>query len=550
MSRRFFSLTAVVMLVASSLMIGINVQVPEAAAIQTHNVGNVDLEMVTAYGRILGSLNWNGQHQAVEDPGTGGMGFIGLVIDHDGYNHSTPANISDSYSSYDPFIFYSDEDDFDEISAQDWLINDGVTQKSFGSFQNKGVLTGDPNDLFINQTVWTLLDKDWAIIQWALYNIKGAQINNLSIGLEVPLSFAGKSGGVGGDSGDDIDGFDATNNTYWAQDDGGTTIGFASAITTEPITHYFSENGSSFASFDEFKYAYENETWLYERITATNQVVGTTPGNRITTVGWDGITIDVGSVKTVTLVIAVNDSHDNMIAAVQDAQYYYDFVASGFDITEFNDADTAPNPQKIEVYNNGRGETDLYAAGYRIFVEGVMLTQDSSYWNPSIVPTYDYTVFGGHVDPLRHDRGQAIQVILVVADVDDDGRCSHIATVGFDELEAGDEEILLAVVLFFGVFDLAENVRGVVSSPDKLTGQIGTQRAENVATVVVLTGGVVALVGGYRIVVYEIPLSHNLSRVIRVVEGFVGRPKPGVQHTDDNPLAGEARFVQGNEIDE
>ncbi len=384
--RRFFSLTAVVMLVMSSMLIGINVQVPNATAIKTHNVGNVDIEMLTAFGRILGPLDWNGQPQVVGDPTKGGMGFIGLVIDHDGYDHTPGSeNITDSFGSW----WYASEDDFHQVNGQAWLINNATTQKSFGSFQNDAPLTGDPNDIFINQTAWTVVNKDWAIIQWALYNLKPVDITNLSIGLEVPLSFTGKKG-VGGDGGDDIDGFDAANDTYWAQDDGGTSIGFASAIPTEPITHYYSENYSSY-SFDEFKYFYENDTWLYERINASNQVVGTTPGNRISTVGWDGITLDVGSVKTFTLVIAVNDSFENMTAAVQDAQYYYDYVASGFRITEFCDADSVS--QKVEVYNSGKGPTDLFTAGYRLSVTdgATFLTGDN--WDKKPLPTYEYGVF-------------------------------------------------------------------------------------------------------------------------------------------------------------
>ncbi len=424
--RRYFSLTVSIVLILSSLLVGITVQTPNAAAIQTHNVGNVDIEMLTAWGRILKYISWKGTTQTVNDPSLGGMGFIGLVIDHDGYDH-TPGyeNISDSFDSHP----YTSQDDLEEVTAQDWLMT-GDTQKSFGTFQNKGILTGDPDDILINQTAWTVLDKDWAIIQWALYNLKPVDITDLKIGLEVPLSFVGKNGGVGGDSGDDIDGFDAANNTYWAQDDGGTTIGFASAITTEPITHYYSEDGSAFASFDEFKKAYEDETWLFQRITASNQAVGSTPGNRISTVGWDGITIGVGSVKTFTLVIAVNDSHDNMITAVQDAQSYYDYVASGFRITEFNDMDSGSGNQYIEVYNNGKAATDLYTAGYRLSVDGgaTFLTGDN--WDKKPLSTYEYGVF--NLDPAENIPAEGGTISLYF----DEGGGSYIL---LDEVSYGQQ---------------------------------------------------------------------------------------------------------------
>ena len=104
--KRFFSSTVVVMLVASS-MISINIQVPSATAIKTHTIGNVDIEMITAFGRILGSLDWKFTHQAVEDPATGGLGFIGLVLDHDGYDHTPGAeNIAaDTQAAYPHYNF-------------------------------------------------------------------------------------------------------------------------------------------------------------------------------------------------------------------------------------------------------------------------------------------------------------------------------------------------------------------------------------------------------------------------------------------------------------
>jgi hypothetical protein len=418
--KKIFSLTVTVMLVLSSLLIGISTQMPKAAAAsKSHTVGNVDIQYLMDWGRVLNYISWNGERQTVNDPAKAGMGFIGLVIDHDYYDH-TPGyeNISDSFKDQ---WAYASSDDFKAVTAIDWLIDDPTTEKSFCSFQNKGVSTGYIDDILVNQTAWTVVDKDWAIIQWSLLNLKGVPLTDVSIGLELPLSFEGKDG-VGGDGGDDIDGFDATNYTYWAQDnDTKTTIGFASAIITEPITHYHSVDYGLAYTFDEYKYFYENDTFLYGRLHAPNATVGTIPGNRTSTVGWDNFTINPGSVKTFTLVIAVNDSLDNMTAAVQDAQFYYDFVASGFRITEFNDMDSGSGNQYIEVYNQGKGATDLYAAGYRIFVDGTELTQDSLSWNPNPLPTYEHSIFtldstenipaeGGTIGLYYYDGGSYILV--------------------------------------------------------------------------------------------------------------------------------------------
>jgi hypothetical protein len=388
--RRVFSLTAAVLLVSSSLLIGISTQMPKAtAASKNHTVGNVDIQYLMDWGRILNYISWKGTAQTVNDPSKGGCGFIGLVIDHDCYDH-TPGyeNISDSFKNQ---WYYTSSDDFKAVTNIYWLTDDATTQKSFASFQNQGVLTGDPYDILINQTAWTVVNKDWAIIEWSLLNLKAVPLTNVSIGLELPLSFVGKKG-VGGDGGDDIDDFDAANSAYWAQDDDGTTIGFASAVTTEPITHYYSEDYASY-SFDEYKYFYENDTFLYERLHAPNTVVGTTPGNRISTVGWDNFDISAGAIINLSLVIAVNDSFENMITAVQDAQFYYNYVATGFRITEFCDADSGPGNQYIEIYNYGKPPTDLHAAGYRLSVDGgtTFLTGDN--WDKKPLPIYEHGVF-------------------------------------------------------------------------------------------------------------------------------------------------------------
>ncbi len=318
--KRLLSLAIRQLIVISILMIIIFQYIPNVKAgviTVDHDVGNVDIIELSGHGRIINPIMWGGINQTIVDPSSGNS-FIGLVIDQDNYDHTPGAeNISDSYESW-PYIF---EDDFTGTSSIVMIYDDGTTQISSASFENTGAGTGDPNDILINQTAWTVLNEDWAIIQWKLINLKGVDITGVSIGLELPLSqynaSQGVDSGVGGDGGDDIDGYDPVNETYWVQDDDGTTIGFGSANISDPITHYYSEEYLNYT--DE----YDNDTWLYNRLKAPNSVVGSTPGNRSSTVGWDGFTIPVGSFRTVTLAIAVNNSFNNMTTALEEARSYY-----------------------------------------------------------------------------------------------------------------------------------------------------------------------------------------------------------------------------------
>jgi hypothetical protein len=356
-----------------------------------HDVGNVEIKMLTDFGRILQSFN-KVQPQTVRDPSS--IGYIGLVIDQDNYNHISGAeNIADSFGSWP----YASTDDFQTVNPISMVIDDGTTEKSIASFQNEGSGTGDPFDILVNQTVWTYVNSDWAIIQYTLTNVKSpaSVLTGVCLGLEIPFSKEGARYGVGGallDGGDDVDGYDSINNTYWVTDlDSGVTFGVGSAIISDPITHYYSEDyHADYAS--EYKDFFSNETWLYDRLHNSNATAtdGINPGNVTTTLGWNGETILAGSSRTFTIVIAINDTYDNMMIAISDAQNYYRTVATGFHITEFSDFDSPS--QKIEIYNSGNQPTDLVSDGYFLSNDGGLSSLTGN-WDKNPLPTYEYGVF-------------------------------------------------------------------------------------------------------------------------------------------------------------
>ncbi|UCE37283.1 MAG: lamin tail domain-containing protein [Thermoplasmata archaeon] len=390
MKRKLFSFTAIVWLVLGSLIIVLPPQVPNATAGNvTHDVGELQIKMLTDFGRIWMPLQWP-KNSKIQTVGHSGWGYIGLVIDQANYDHSPGSvDIADCYKSGSQN--YMSQDDFIGVSTIDMIIDDGTTQKSIATFMNNRT-TQDYNDVLINQTCWTVKDKDWAILQWDVVNIKSpaSDITDFCLGLEVDISQEGAGYGLGGDSGDDIDGFDGTNDVYWAQDDGDTTMGFGSVTDSNPITHYFSYDYHP-TDMNDYKANWGNETWLYERIRAPNSLEGSSqPGNRTATVGWNGVTIPIGSSKTFTLVISINGTFDDMITAQKDAQYYYRTVATGFRITEFSDADSVS--QQIEVFNFGSKATDLAAEGYFLSLDGGT-TPLTGNWDKNPLGTNEYGIF-------------------------------------------------------------------------------------------------------------------------------------------------------------
>jgi Ca-activated chloride channel family protein len=383
--RRIFSLIASLVLVLN-ILVGISLQVPNVdAAFRDHNVGNLNLNILTDYGRALEPLSLDGGgYQTVRD----GIGFsyMGLVIDQDNYNHVPGTeDIAECYEAAWP---YAGAGDFATQTPISFLIDDGITQKSYGSYQNTG--TADPNDILVDQTAWSVQNRDWLLLQWRLTNQKVVPITGVSIGLEIPISKVGASGGggPGGDNGDDVDGYDAGTSTYWASDDGGTTLGFASAVPTDPITHYYAED-YQVDYMSEYINFYANETWLYNRLTAPSATAtnGVTPGNITATVGWDGFDIPAGESKTFTMVIAINDTFANMQTTVLDAQDYYHYVATNFLITEIRDSGSAT--PRIEVFNFGRPPTDPIGL---LSLEANVGPLTGS-WSANPIPTYGYSYF-------------------------------------------------------------------------------------------------------------------------------------------------------------
>ncbi|UCE35917.1 MAG: hypothetical protein JSW00_10145, partial [Thermoplasmata archaeon] len=407
--RRFFSFTSCVLLTLSTLLIGISFEVPNVSANENHDVGEINFDMLTGYGRLLMPLKWPnpGSFQTVSHQGTG---FIGLVVDQDGYNH-TPGSvdIADCFKEAD--TKYWTQDDFGASSIT-MAIDSGGVQKSIATMKNL-YTTQDANDIQIDQTVWTVENKDWAIFQWNVQNIKSpaADITGFKLALEVDISqtdwgASTTDAGLGGDSGDDVDGFDAGENVYWAQDDAGSGVamGFGSVIASDPITHYFSKDYKP-ATYIEYKEYWEDEQWLYDRISAANSVEGDiTAGNRTSQVGWTGETIAAGSSRTFTLVIAINNTKNSMINAIKDAQYYYRNVITGFVFTEFSDSG---GTHQIEIFNNGRESTP--ASNFEFSLDGgVSFLTVSPDKDP--IPTYEYAVFdvtgGGSIG----DQGDTISV--------------------------------------------------------------------------------------------------------------------------------------------
>ena len=114
-----------------------------------------------------------------------------------------------------------------------------------------------------------------------------------------------------------------------------------------------------------------------------------------------------------------------------------------------------------------------------------------------------------NVDGDGGDAGDPVHVLLgVPVEVAERGG-GHVGAVGLDELESGDEVVLLGGVFGGGVLGLAEDEGGVVGPADERAGFVGADTTEDHGAVVVLAGGVAGLDVGIGVVVNEVVLGDD-----------------------------------------
>jgi uncharacterized protein YegL len=317
-----------------------------------HTVGNLDISGLTDYGRVGDRpFLWNGVRQ------TAGWSKVdsynGLVFDHSLYDHSGGEyNIADWWDTMEMPIF----PEFNVTGSDDSIYFEEDTpdlQKSTATFTQVDAYNtiGISYDVRIHQTAWTLVGKDWAIIEWRVENLRTSSLTSVNIGMEVFSSWTTTSNwyGVDGDSGDDLDLWDAATDTYYLQDDTLVSIGYSSADTSNPLDHYY---GDIVNFFDDDKDA-------HSALTGGDQLASSffTPGSDpiYSLVSWNNRVIPQDEEETFALVIACGVDDTSMFNAITEAQTFWE--STRLKITEIGDS---PNTnEQVEIFNGGVSSIDL-----------------------------------------------------------------------------------------------------------------------------------------------------------------------------------------------
>src|SRR5690606_2349323 len=112
----------------------------------------------------------------------------------------------------------------------------------------------------------------------------------------------------------------------------------------------------------------------------------------------------------------------------------------------------------------------------------------------------DHALVGGDVHADGGDGGAAVEIRLGIP-VDVAQRTGDdVPAALLDELEAGNVEVLLLLILIGGVLGAAEDVARLCRGPDVVAGRIRGERAQNERAVIVNTGRIARLSVHDRIV--------------------------------------------------
>jgi hypothetical protein len=367
------------------------------AASLDHTIGNIDIIGLTDYGRLCEEpVYWNGVKQTAT--WSSGEPYQGLVFDHSLYDHSGgDYYIADWFDSYERQIF----PDF-KATGQDTSLrfeeDSPSQQKSVGSFtqvDSAGEI-GVSYDARVHQSVWTLSGKDWAIVEWRIENLMAVSLNQVNIGMEVYSTAANVNrGGVDGDGADDLDFWDAADDTYYVQDQTMATIGYASADTSNPLDHYY---GSETYFFDVDKDA-------YQALTGTDQLARNEAqfvlGDAIySLVSWNGRTIAPNSQVAFAVVVACGADYSSLSSAISEAQDFWD--STRLKLTEVQDSpDTS---ERIEFYNSG--SSSINVAGYYLSPDRGTTRWDLSSLGTINSGSYEvYNLFSA-LDELGNEGGE------------------------------------------------------------------------------------------------------------------------------------------------
>jgi hypothetical protein len=273
-----------------------------------HDAGNLTFK-VDDHAALPFSIEYNNTQQS--DREGGWLDDTFFFFDQSQYIHTSSGDIATGRASFpggDPPEFASTARDLPLT-----LLEDGVVDKSHGTFTKVKDINGQANDVRIHQTAWNKKDEHWGIFQWTVQNLFDSDLTAVRLGLRFYAC-------VGGDNGDDRAYWNPTDKVYYIKDSGsGTYFGFASADPGVPINMYWD------GSINDLYWDRD----IYDASTGSPYVSGQ-QNDLGSIVGWtddevvnSGLTIPGNEYISRSMVMAVNSSYEDLVSTIERARHFY-----------------------------------------------------------------------------------------------------------------------------------------------------------------------------------------------------------------------------------
>lgn len=372
LEKRLISLCIIVAMVLSSMFGLITLEVPTASA-QTveisHDAGNLDFN-VNNHATLPFCIKHNGIQQS--DTAGGWLDDTYFFFDQSQYDHAGVGDIATGDIPPAP-----DDPEFettvDDVSLS--LLENGVVDKSFGSFTKVKDIKGQANDIRLFQSAWSKQGEDWGIIQWTIQNLYDTNLTSVRFGLKFHAC-------VDGDNADDKAYWVPLDKVYYIKDSGSATyFGFASADPGSPINMYWDGSINDLAWDADIYGAAAASPYVSGFYNDLGCIIGWTDDE----VQNNGLNISANESITRPLIMAVGTSYADLLTKIYDARQFY--LPRTLIITEIADEGTP----RVEIHNTANSSHDL--TDIELSVDGGMTYWSGGTWDVNPIPGNGFSVW-------------------------------------------------------------------------------------------------------------------------------------------------------------
>ncbi len=371
---RFQTAFAITVVILGSLCIIRSWDIPTVKAVTmelSHNAGYLDFN-VDNHATLPFCIKYDGVQQSDEVGGWKDDTFF--FFDQSKYVHSGADGDIATGREY-PSITGPVEFDTTASDTPLSFLEDGMVDKSSGSFTKIKDINGQANDIRVFQTAWSKQGEDWGIIQWTICNLFEEDLTEVRFGLRIHTC-------IDGDNADDRAFWDPTDKVYYIRDSGSATyFGFASADPGVPINMYCDRAINDLYTDRDIYDAAIASPYVSGHYNDLGCVVGWTDDEVLN----NGLNLTANESITRPLTMAVGTSYTDLLTAINNARRFY--LQRALMITEIRDEGTP----RVEIYNVANVSQDLTNVRLSVNGGGTFLLDGS--WDVNPLPAKDYAVW-------------------------------------------------------------------------------------------------------------------------------------------------------------